>query len=360
MVLALGAVIFGGTGTLLVRASEHPEMLRVMREFNEPIRRAVQPFLPRAEAPLPQIFRPKSTVPAQALGYAPRTDAFRPLPRLPEATLPARHLDNKPLRATLSPGALFPETAGHLPKPERARHALHARAKVTGASTAMNYCVRLCDGFAFPVGHSGTDAWNIQESACRSACPGADTALFSAAAGAKDFDALSRGGLAYSSLPNAFRYRQAISESCSCRPVGATQSTAALLSDTTLHRGDLVMTRTGIRHFDGATRVPYRANHFSDAVKTLKNKREVAMVRAMEMASLPGIMSVRASDEVRARVASDIRAVERSAVLAGITDTTGYRSAGHPRGFAELQARERRGTSVLPSVKRAPGLVALN
>ena len=345
VVLAFGAVIFGGAGTLLVKASDNPEMVRVMREFNRPIRQAVEAYVPRPTAPLPQIFRAKIQHPVQALSYAPRSEPLQPLQRLtPEA------LQVRPQQPAVQAEHIEPR-----PAKKQARQRLATSSTGNGAVVATNYCVRLCDGYAFPIGETGTGAWNVQESACRSACPGAETALYSAPAGAKDFDALSRGGQPYSALPAAFRYREKISNACTCRPVGATQSSAALLTDYTLRRGDIAMTRLGARHFDGSTRYPYRANHFSDALVKLTNKKEIAVIRAMEVASVRGILSERASPDVRNRVVVDVRQAERSAARAKTVEARGL-----SRGFVELQAREKIGPVTMQTVTRPRGLVALN
>lgn len=340
VVLALGTVIFGGAGTLIVRAADNPEILKVMQEFNRPIRRAVEPYVPRPNFQLPQMFRARNFQPVQALGYAPQTQRLHP------------PLQRQPTQ--LRHAAIADENASIN------RQDLKSRPRLSwgggrGAPVATNYCVRLCDGFAFPVGNVGTGAWTAQETACRSACPGAQTALFSAPAGARDFDTLSRGGLRYSTLQNAFQYREKISDACSCRPVGATQSTAALLADVTLRRGDIVMTRIGARHFDGTDRFPYRAAHFSDALTKLTSKNEIAIVRAMEVASVRGILSVKTPTAVRNRVVTEIRQAERIAARTPVTS-----EAGLARGFVEIRARERRSPVMMPIVRRAPGLVALN
>lgn len=340
----LGIVLFGATGTLLVKAADNPEILKVMREFNRPIRQAAEPILPRPQAQFTRTYY--GTAPAQIhpLVYAPRPERLQPLPRaLPEPALQRRA---EPIAD--------PRFLPHGDKP-RARRTLQARASGTGLNTPMNYCVRLCDGFAFPVGEAGSGQ-AAQEAACRSACPGAPTALYSAPAGAKDLDALSRGGSPYTALPMAFRYRETLTPQCTCRPVGATASTSALLTDMTLRRGDVVMTRVGARHFDGAARLPYRPAHFSDALAKLTIRKEIEIVRAMEIASVRGVIPVNGSADLKARIAGGVKQAEQNAFRAQAAAP----QAGYPRGFVELQARERRGPVAMPIVKRAPGLVAMN
>ncbi len=347
-VAAATLVTVAGAGTLIVRAGDNPEIYRNIVEFNRPVRRAIEPVLPRAQ-PLPQIFQRRDRLPVEALSYAPRTEPLRALPRVGESAA-ARVPQTQP--AALPSGApTAPSADGFKP---RGRHKLNSRAD-RGSTVAMNYCVRLCDGFAFPVGNAAGANWNIQESACRSACPGAETALFYSPAGSKDFDSMSRGRLAYTALPTAFRYRDALSPSCSCKPVGATQSSLALLADYTLRPGDLAMTRTGARHFDGARRFPYRAGDFSDALSSLKSKKEIAIVRAMEVASVRGIMAENTPNRVRSRVISEIRRAEERANQAQPREAFGL-----PRGFVELTRRESRGPVAMRTVKRTPGFVALN
>lgn len=347
-VVAATVITVGSAGTLIVKAGDNPEIYRNILEFNRPVRRAVEPLLPRPRQ-LPQIFQRRERLPVEALNYAPRTESLRALPRVGESA-PARAPQIQP--AAL-PTAEVPSAPASDFKP-RGRHKLNSRAE-RGSPVAMNYCVRLCDGFAFPVGNAAGANWNIQESACRSACPGAETALFYSPAGAKDFDSMSRGRLAYTALPTAFRYRDALSPSCSCKPVGATQSSLALLADYTLRPGDLAMTRTGARHFDGGRRFPYRASDFSDALASLKSKKEIAVVRAMEVASVRGIMAEDTPNRVRSRIVSEIRRAEEQANRAQARE-----SFGLPRGFVELTRRESRGPVAMRPVKRSPGFVALN
>jgi len=54
---------------------------------------------------------------------------------------------------------------------------------------------------------------------------------------------VSTGGQSYSSLPNAFRYRQEFNASCSCRRPGESWADALKsVEDTTVERGDIIVT----------------------------------------------------------------------------------------------------------------------
>lgn len=362
--VALGVIAFVGTGTLFVKASDNPQIYQAIVEFNRPIRRAVEHY-----APLPRVFQRQDRLPPQALSYAPRTERLRELPRLnPEPNLRQRSADlganrARPAAVPMPPApplnlrapANAASAAVSVPGEPKGRRKLATRAGDRGAPTAVNYCVRLCDGFAFPIGNADTGNPRVQEAACRSACPGAETAMFYSPAGSRDFDSMTRGRLSYSALPNAFRYRQKVTDACSCRPVGQSQSSLALLGDMTLRRGDLVMSRIGFRHFDGATRFPLQARNFSDALSKLKDRREAAAVRAMETASVRGILPPDAPSGIRSRVVADIRNANTQAQKSRPREVSGL-----AKGFVELRARETARPTVLQVVKRPVGFVAMN
>jgi|GEM_PF-869947 len=335
------------------QAQNGPDIYVTIREFSAP-RRAAPPPAPviqRFEAPLPKIFRSRSgNPPPLALGFAPTNNGFAPLQRLEPHRTSLRDFP----RGALPGDALAPvrkvrgEARRKLGDPDGVKGA--------GIASATNFCVRLCDGYAFPVGDaSGNTA--VQEHACRQACPAAQTALYTAPAGAKDFDAMTRGGASYSALPAAYRYREKFDNTCRCHAPGYATPASAVLTDLTLRPGDLIVSRMGFRHFDGANRLPYRARNFSDAVLRLTSPREVAVVRAMEVASVRGIMSPQAPNYLRERVAYHMREVEREARR----EASNTRLSGSlGKGFQELKAREASGNTTLKTVQKRTGFVALN
>ncbi|MCU0819569.1 MAG: DUF2865 domain-containing protein [Beijerinckiaceae bacterium] len=342
MSLLLGAVIAVSSGIVLVKAGDSPMIRETIAEINKPIRRAVQTYAPAmTEIRIPQIFRRSDT---QSVYTAPR---------------PAPMGQAQPLTA----GSSLPQGAleGLKPVPSETLRAPRANRSLTspepGLATATNYCVRLCDGFAFPVGRAGMGDEAAHEAACRMACPNAQTALFTMPRGAKDFsDAYSpRGGANYSALPTAFRYRDRYDQACACRPKGATQSASALLTDFTLRRGDLAMTRIGMRHFDGSASYPLRANQFSDALRQLKNPREVQLVRGMEAASLRGIMPISVQANVRQRVTTEIVQAETKA---GIRKVSEFK--GGAQRFEEMRAARPAGPLPVRQIDRRQGLIAMN
>lgn len=109
----------------------------------------------------------------------------------------------------------------------------------TGPSRA--FCVRTCDGHFFPVEAHGRIT---AAAACRSACPAAETRLYS---GSNIDYARGADGGRYAYLPTAFLYRKKLVPGCTCN--GRTAFGLApysLADDPTLRPGDIVATRDGL------------------------------------------------------------------------------------------------------------------
>ena len=118
------------------------------------------------------------------------------------------------------------------------------------AGTYRTVCVRTCDGFYFPISFA-TDPSRFaeDEKVCQHSCPAAEVMLFSYRNPGEDVSqAVSIGGQLYSTLPNAFRYRQAFDSSCSCKRPGETWAQALKnIDDTTVERGDIVVNQERAR-----------------------------------------------------------------------------------------------------------------
>jgi len=116
---------------------------------------------------------------------------------------------------------------------------------LTQSSTYRTLCVRTCDGYYFPISFSTTqDRVKDDERTCQRACPAADVALYSHRnPGEEVAQAVSLNGRLYTELPNAFRYRQEYSSTCSCRKPGESWAQALKNLDdrSTLERGDILV-----------------------------------------------------------------------------------------------------------------------
>lgn len=109
------------------------------------------------------------------------------------------------------------------------------------------YCVRVSDGFYFPVkAHAGVSAAEV----CRAFCPASDTRLYS---GGSIDRAVAADGSRYADLPAAYLYRKQIVAGATCNGrdhFGLAH--VAVTTDPTLKPGDIVATRNGLVSFTGA------------------------------------------------------------------------------------------------------------
>lgn len=106
-------------------------------------------------------------------------------------------------------------------------------------------CVRLCDGYYYPISYSANPAKFPDDArVCQSSCPAAEVALYSHRNPGEDVNqAISTSTQQpYTALPNAFKYRQAFDNSCSCKRPGETWAQALKqIEDTTVQGGDIVV-----------------------------------------------------------------------------------------------------------------------
>ncbi len=179
-------------------------------------------------------------------------------------------------------------------------------------------CVRLCDGFAFPVGDfRGEGDVAAHEATCRSECPGAQTALYVLPNGFSSIDEAfeARTGRAYSQKAAGFHYTTYLDESCTCHPKAGNR-VASLLRDFTLRRGDAVVTSGGVKVFHGGAHFPFRQ---ADFVR-LAQSRDVAKAsqtafRAIERASVVSDKSAVAQAAKPTPPEASLKSLQHQAVL---------------------------------------------
>jgi hypothetical protein len=174
-------------------------------------------------------------------------------------------------------------------KHQRKHFAAVAIAAQGPSSQRQTVCVRLCDGYFFPIGPlSRAGDLPNHEAACSGLCPDAPTQLFVEPAGSDRIeDAVSMNGAHYTALPVAFRNRATVDNACTCHR--RLDQTLSLLNDSTLRKGDSIMTPNGILVFRGAGRTPYAQNDFATLADAAmpRDKREI--LAAIERATLPNI-----------------------------------------------------------------------
>lgn len=102
------------------------------------------------------------------------------------------------------------------------------------------YCVRLCDGFFFPI-QPAKAASSAQ--LCNALCPGSSTKVFY---GSEIKHSVGADGARYAALTNAFAYRKQMAPTCTCNGKDHYGLAAvAIDTDPTLRAGDMVATRQG-------------------------------------------------------------------------------------------------------------------
>jgi Protein of unknown function (DUF2865) len=113
--------------------------------------------------------------------------------------------------------------------------------------TYRTLCVRSCDGYYFPISYQTTpERFRDDEQACQRMCPAAEVSLYTYHnPGEEVTNAVSLGGAPYTSLPNAFNYRKALTPACGCRKPGESWANALKTlggNDDTVAPGDVVVT----------------------------------------------------------------------------------------------------------------------
>ena len=115
------------------------------------------------------------------------------------------------------------------------------------SGTYRTVCVRSCDGAYFPISFATVPGrFPDDERTCKALCPAAEATLYSYRNPGEDMNqAVSINGQAYSSSPNAFRYRQEFNPSCACKAAGQTWSDALKSIDDKAEaeqQGDIIVT----------------------------------------------------------------------------------------------------------------------
>jgi len=108
-----------------------------------------------------------------------------------------------------------------------------------GRGTA--YCVRTCDGRYFPISANNEPS---RAATCNSLCPASETKVFY---GSSIEYATGDNGKPYSSLANAFKYREQLVQGCTCNgkdSVGL--ASISIDEDKTIRKGDIVAGENGL------------------------------------------------------------------------------------------------------------------
>jgi hypothetical protein len=191
------------------------------------------------------------------------------------------------------------------------------------------FCVRLCDGYLFPIpSASGPLAAGGEEANCRALCPAARVALYHLLGAADEIgDATSASGERYAALPTAFRYRAATPLACACRRAGA--AGLDYWRDPTLRNGDAVMTNEGVVIFHGAGGgAPYSRADFAPLDAAPIGSLQRADLSALRPASPPQS----ADDESPASKPAPGRGIEEARRAGGASAASEIRFLAAPSG----------------------------
>jgi hypothetical protein len=130
------------------------------------------------------------------------------------------------------------------------------------------YCVRTCDGRYFPMPRNAGGASSTPAKICNLMCPTAETKIYS---GNNIENAAASDGSRYSSLKNAFVYRERLIEGCSCNGGDGAGNTAInITADPTLRPGDIVVTVNGPMVFKGGKVGTRQTSDFAPAAEGSK------------------------------------------------------------------------------------------
>lgn len=157
------------------------------------------------------------------------------------------------------------------------RERSEARQSEDGPQVA--YCVRSCDGRYFPIAKNSGAVTPGQ--VCQSMCPAARTEVYS---GSTIENAVSHKGAKYSSLANAYLYREKLVDACTCNGKATGNASINYRNDPTLRSGDIVMTEDGPVVFKGAIAATHKLSDFvpvRDSRRVSSSTRE--KVIAMKM-----------------------------------------------------------------------------
>ena len=115
------------------------------------------------------------------------------------------------------------------------------------SGTFRTVCVRTCDGAYFPISFATVPArFPDDDRTCKALCPAAEAGLYAYRNPGEDMNqAVSISGQPYTSSPNAFKFRQEFSPTCSCKAAGQTWSDALKSIDDKAaaeQQGDIIVT----------------------------------------------------------------------------------------------------------------------
>ena len=141
-------------------------------------------------------------------------------------------------------------------------------------NTYRTICVRLCDGYYFPISYETTpDHFTEYQQTCQRMCPASQVQLYTFHnPGEQVSQAVSLNGQLYTELPTAFEYRKQLNANCSCRRPGESwyEALKGNSADSTVAPGDVVITNQNAKRYEQVPPAPKAAP--AQAAETSKTK----------------------------------------------------------------------------------------
>ena len=290
-----------GFGSIIVRAADDSGVYEVAKQYS------TARGGPRFQ--LPQIFQPSPRpIVRTSLSYAPVARALMPMAPTGKRALDAPRNVKRIAERKAKSSSVRTAVAKAMDSAEFTESYLSSR---------TSYCVRSCDGFFFPIGNADTGSTAAHEASCARACPGAETAVYVAAAGSKGIDdAINRKGQRYQATVTAFNYRTQLSAACSCNGAIGAARNYSVLTDFTLRPGDLVMSREGLKVFRDSDSFPHRPKNFGQADAARLSAQEKRWAQSSEAASMRGMTGGKLSPSLQQRITRQVEAAKGKSALA--------------------------------------------
>jgi hypothetical protein len=132
---------------------------------------------------------------------------------------PAAEPQRSPQQPTTPGGRAYSFPANSSLVNRRPSHEDEADERQSKGPNYRTVCVRMCDGYYFPVSNSTTKkGFYRDQNKCSATC-GQEARLFHLPANAMDIDqAVDQQGRVYGYLPVAYKYRKALVAGCQCKP----------------------------------------------------------------------------------------------------------------------------------------------
>lgn len=203
-------------------------------------------------------------------------------------------------------------------------------------ASRRSVCVRVCDGYTFPLGNvRAPHDLAGHKAACEASCPGAETRLYTLAPGqSADDPSLARSALdgsPYAKLSTAFLFRKERIAACSCQGPDNVARRLSILLDPTLRSGDIVVDKGGeAKVYAGSGRVPHSPRAFAD----FRGSRALSRTAQAQIDKVMGVSQREANARAFQRTLRVREAAARARDAQAVSRWAALREVAAPAGSA--------------------------